>query len=666
MNLKSLGHTVLFILFTTLLLARANATTLQDGLVAHYPFDGNAQDASGMGHHGTVQGGVTYVAGKIGQAARFNGSNGVVMATLPKVKNTYSVSMFSQFNSHRGENQLFYLTRKNHKDRLGYLSTYPPGKKTWHFGSRRYGKGWEDRGTTVVDPQGLSVNQWYHLVFVLNDEEISLFVNGNLLKTIKSKHHANVEAHKPLQLLIGGTTEKYQWMAGLIDEVRVYNRVLSAAEIKTLAKGEITTKPTPTQPATKFSCQDGKRYCKDMTSCEEAYYHLQECGQKRLDRDKNGIPCEKLCSTNTGGSNTKPTDDAACQKAKQAVEAQLAAEKKAKEEALAKLAAAVKAQQAAEAKLAAEKQAKEEALAKLAACEKPEGSPLKFKAVTGDGQCPAGYTLVTPQEARANQKAACQALGTWYIARLAQGGSMDGSGYKCQIRDNDKRGLGHSLCKVGKTEPPKPPKGTSLDLTGTWIGEGYRCGFKRSTEEVKIEQQGNSIVATKITGDDCVPAGSRTFVGTLDTINATWTTGYPNRPACCKANGRITIKDRNTLVDKRFRITFTKKSSSPTAGLNLSGQWQGDGYKCQSGAKRIQDVTIEQNGTSIVATKLTGDDCVRAGSQTFAGRLDVMNITWTTGFPNRPACCQKKGRLTIIDNNTMKADGVTFKRVPPK
>ena len=133
MNFKSLGQTVLSIIFTALLLNSANATTLQDGLIAHYPFDGNAQDTSGMGHHGTGQGGVTYVAGKIGQAARFNGSNGVITATLPKVKNTYSVSMFAQFKSQRKENQLFYLTRKNNKDRVGYLSTYPPGQKKMAF-----------------------------------------------------------------------------------------------------------------------------------------------------------------------------------------------------------------------------------------------------------------------------------------------------------------------------------------------------------------------------------------------------------------------------------------------------------------------------------------------------------------------------------------------------
>lgn len=44
-----------------------------------------------------------------------------------------------------------------------------------------------------------------------------------------------------------------------------------------------------------YSCDDGKRYCKEMRSCEEAKYHLEQCGLSRLDRDKDGIPCESIC-----------------------------------------------------------------------------------------------------------------------------------------------------------------------------------------------------------------------------------------------------------------------------------------------------------------------------------------------------------------------------------
>lgn len=39
-----------------------------------------------------------------------------------------------------------------------------------------------------------------------------------------------------------------------------------------------------------------KRFCKEMSSCEEARYFLTECGVKGLDGDGDGRPCESLCS----------------------------------------------------------------------------------------------------------------------------------------------------------------------------------------------------------------------------------------------------------------------------------------------------------------------------------------------------------------------------------
>ncbi len=44
----------------------------------------------------------------------------------------------------------------------------------------------------------------------------------------------------------------------------------------------------------KLECGN-KKYCKQMTSCKEAKFYLEECGLKKLDKDKDGIPCEKLC-----------------------------------------------------------------------------------------------------------------------------------------------------------------------------------------------------------------------------------------------------------------------------------------------------------------------------------------------------------------------------------
>lgn len=43
-----------------------------------------------------------------------------------------------------------------------------------------------------------------------------------------------------------------------------------------------------------FECGT-KRYCKEMSSCEEARYYLENCGLTRLDGDGDGKPCEALC-----------------------------------------------------------------------------------------------------------------------------------------------------------------------------------------------------------------------------------------------------------------------------------------------------------------------------------------------------------------------------------
>jgi endonuclease YncB( thermonuclease family) len=57
-------------------------------------------------------------------------------------------------------------------------------------------------------------------------------------------------------------------------------------------------KAAPSQPtastATGFACE-GKRTCGQMDSCAEARFYLNQCGVSRLDGDKDGTPCEKLC-----------------------------------------------------------------------------------------------------------------------------------------------------------------------------------------------------------------------------------------------------------------------------------------------------------------------------------------------------------------------------------
>jgi len=80
--------------------------------------------------------------------------------------------------------------------------------------------------------------------------------------------------------------------------------------------------------------------------------------------------------------------------------------------------------------------------------------------VSGE-HCPKGYTHVTYEQVKTDPKQYCNQLKTWDIARLANGGSMDGSGYQCKIRASDERKLGHSLCE--KEAAPVVQKTKSLN-----------------------------------------------------------------------------------------------------------------------------------------------------------------------------------------------------------
>ena len=50
----------------------------------------------------------------------------------------------------------------------------------------------------------------------------------------------------------------------------------------------------PSVKAESFSC-GAKRTCREMASCAEARFHLETCGMRALDGDRDGLPCEKLC-----------------------------------------------------------------------------------------------------------------------------------------------------------------------------------------------------------------------------------------------------------------------------------------------------------------------------------------------------------------------------------
>jgi endonuclease YncB( thermonuclease family) len=49
-----------------------------------------------------------------------------------------------------------------------------------------------------------------------------------------------------------------------------------------------------------YAC-GAKHLCRQMADCEEAMYHLRQCGVASLDGDRDGVPCERLCGRPAGG-----------------------------------------------------------------------------------------------------------------------------------------------------------------------------------------------------------------------------------------------------------------------------------------------------------------------------------------------------------------------------
>jgi Concanavalin A-like lectin/glucanases superfamily len=82
----------------------------------------------------------------------------------------------------------------------------------------------DTRGTAAVP-----VGSWTHLAVTHDGTTLRLFVNG---AQVASRSAPGAVLTSSGALRIGGNTVWREWFAGRIDEVRIYNRALSAAELQ--------------------------------------------------------------------------------------------------------------------------------------------------------------------------------------------------------------------------------------------------------------------------------------------------------------------------------------------------------------------------------------------------------------------------------------------------
>ncbi|GAA4256769.1 hypothetical protein GCM10022255_070920 [Dactylosporangium darangshiense] len=220
------------------------APTQPTGLIAGYTFDAGsgttAADTSGNGNTGTLTGGTWVATGKYGGALKFNGSGDIVKApSAASLNATTGLTMAAWVQPTAAQSGWRTIMHKetdawflNAGSDSGALKP-AGGVTTGSSDSVVYG--------TTASP----VNQWTHVAMTYDGANLKLYVNGTLVAT-KAKTGTLKQTTGPLS--IGGNTPYGEYFVGLIDEARVYNRALTAAEVQTIMNSPLVAPVADTTP----------------------------------------------------------------------------------------------------------------------------------------------------------------------------------------------------------------------------------------------------------------------------------------------------------------------------------------------------------------------------------------------------------------------------------
>ncbi len=207
----------------------AQPTTV--GLVAAYSFNEgsgtSAADASGNGHSGAISGATWSTQGKFGNALAFDGVNDWVTVNATSLLNlttamTLEAWVFPTTTSgvrdiliKEGTNaDIYNLYARNWRGR--------PEANVLVGGANRVAE-----GTAAQAP---AANVWTHVAGTYDGTTLRLFINGVQAASV---NRSGPIATSTGPLRIGGNSLWGEFFQGRIDEVRIYNRALTQAEIQT-------------------------------------------------------------------------------------------------------------------------------------------------------------------------------------------------------------------------------------------------------------------------------------------------------------------------------------------------------------------------------------------------------------------------------------------------
>jgi hypothetical protein len=198
-------------------------------LVAYYPFNGNANDESGFGHHGTFYG-ATLAADRFGNAGHayyFDGVNDYIR-----------VPNHPGLNFQQAITAGFWMKIAEFFDREAYPLSHGNWENRWKLSITNHGLRWtvktDHAGIKDLDSQTKFAKEvWYHVTALYGGADFEVYVNGEL-DAFSSWSGAILQTSIDLtigQVLPNNSSYNFR---GVIDEVRLYNYALSVPEIKNI------------------------------------------------------------------------------------------------------------------------------------------------------------------------------------------------------------------------------------------------------------------------------------------------------------------------------------------------------------------------------------------------------------------------------------------------
>ena len=229
---------------------------LEDGLLAYYPFSGNAGDSSGNNNHGVINGGVEFTNDKNGYnnaAASFDGIDDYITANENGNLSPATITVSAYFNTTSTDIQNLVCKRKLYQastpESYGGLSWSVNARSGVFegFNNAQFGvpvntgdcnapEGiYED--DLVYSLQTINPGQWYHIVCIFDNASQRMYINGKI-RQATIRNFSSLKQCTGGQLVIGAFIKDFPaFFKGTMDELRVYGRALNEEEIKELAKG---------------------------------------------------------------------------------------------------------------------------------------------------------------------------------------------------------------------------------------------------------------------------------------------------------------------------------------------------------------------------------------------------------------------------------------------